>query len=74
MITGLSSSVTLTWNEHDDVFPAPSVAVHVTVVSPEPKATLLRLLPVPVVAPVSVYAMVEPEQLSVAPASQPVPE
>jgi hypothetical protein len=54
VITGGSSSVTVTVNEHVDVRPEPSVAVHVTVVVPRLKATLLSVVPEPVVASVSV--------------------
>ena len=52
-MAGLSSSLTLTWNEHVAVRPAASVAVHVTVVIPALNATLLSVVPVPDVAPVS---------------------
>jgi hypothetical protein len=66
VITGGSSSVTVTVNEQDDVSPPPSVAVQVTVVKPRLKATLLIVVPEPVVAPVSVYITEVTEQLSVA--------
>jgi hypothetical protein len=65
--------VTITLKLQEAVLLAASVAVHVTVVSPALKATLLSVLPVPVVAPASVYESETPEQLSMAVASHPVP-
>jgi len=73
VITGGSSSVTVTVNEHVAViFPA-SIAVQITVVTPRLKAVLLNVVPEPLDAPVSVNVTEAREQLSVAVASHAVP-
>ena len=55
-------------------FPEPSVTVHVTSVVPRLNTWLLRLVPVPVVAPESAYAIDATVQLSLAVAFHAVPE
>jgi len=52
VMTGASSSVTVTVKEQDDELLPASVAVQVTVVTPGLKATLSSEDPEPVVAPV----------------------
>jgi hypothetical protein len=74
VIDGLSSSLTRTVKLQVAGLFAASRAVQVTVVTPVLKATLFSVVPVPVVAPDSVYVRVLPGQLSVAMAFQPVPE
>ena len=66
-------SITVTVKVHCLVNPAPSVAVHVTVVTPLLKTTPFKFVPVPVVAPDKEYAKFTVIQLSVPVAFQSVP-
>ena len=50
---GFWESSTIISKVHTEVFPDPSVTVHVTVVVPKLKTTLFKLVPVPDVAPVN---------------------
>ena len=50
-IVGFWLSDTVTVYEQVDVFPSPSIAVHITLVVPKLKVTLFNVVPVPIVAP-----------------------
>ncbi len=72
-ICGTTLSATSTLKLQELLFPASSVAVQVTVVLPVLKATLLRVVPLPFVAPERLNSTVMSEQLSFADGFQPTP-